>query len=158
MMRVIGAIAGIALLGAFNGPALAEGEGLSGFQTVEIKVAVPRGEGAPCRISRGLLRARIGEKLEAGGIPVGTSALTLRASVTTLSDAIQGRCISAVMLEAYTAQTTVLQATRNSIVANIPLWRATSIASSDAAGHSERVGSAVAIISEKFVADFRSNQ
>lgn len=158
-MRIVtGAIAGIAMIGALAGPAQADGEGLSGFQTVEIQVAVPRGEGTPCRISRGLLRARIGEKLQAGGIPIGTSALTLRASVTTLSDAIQGRCISSVMLEAYTAQTTVLQATRNSIVANIPLWRATSIASSDAPGHSERVGSAVAIISEKFVAAFRASQ
>ena len=155
---MIGAIAGIALFGVFAGPAHADGEGLSGFQTVEIQVAVPRGEGTPCKIDPGLLRARISEKLLAGGIPIGTSALTLRASATTLSDAIQGRCISSVLLEAYTAQTTALQATRNSIVANIPLWRATSIASSDAAGHSERVGSAIAIISEKFVAAFKANQ
>jgi len=158
MRTVIGAIAGIAFLGALAGPAQAAGEGLSGFQTVEIQVAVPRGEGTPCKIDPRLLRARIGEKMQAGGIPIGTSALTLRASVTTLSDAIQGRCISSVLLEAYTAQTTVLQATRNSIVANIPLWRATSIASSDAPGHSERVGSAVAIITEKFVAEFKANQ
>jgi len=158
-MRIVtGAIAGLAMIGAITGAAQADGEGLSGFQTVEILVAVPSSEGAPCRVDPGLLRARIGEKLQAGGIPVGTSALSLRASVTTLSDAIQGRCISSVLLEAYTAQTTVLQATRNSIVANIPLWRATSIAFSDAPGHSERVGSAVAIITEKFVAAFRANQ
>jgi hypothetical protein len=158
-MRILtGAIAGIAMIGALAGPAQADGEGLSGFQTVEIRVAVPSGEGTPCQVDPGLLRARIGEKLHAAGIPVGTSALTLRASVTTLSDTIQGRCISSVLLEAYTSQTTVLQATRNSIVANIPLWRATSIAFSDAQGHSERVGSAVAIICEKFVAAFRANQ
>jgi len=158
-MRIVtGAIAGITMISALAGPAQADGEGLSGFQTVEIQVSVPRGEGTPCKIDPGLLRARIGEKLQAGRVPIGTSALSLRASVTTLSDAIQGRCISSVMLEAYTAQTTVLQATRNTIVANIPLWRATSIASSDAQGHNERVGSAVAIIAEKFVAVYRANQ
>jgi hypothetical protein len=158
MRTVKGAIAGIAMMSAFAGPALADGDGLSGFHTVEIQVAVPSGEGTPCAIDPGLLRARIGERLQAAGIPIGTSALSLRASVTTLSDAIQGRCISAVLLEAYTAQTTVLQATRNTIVANIPLWRATSIASSDAPGHNERVASAAAIITEKFAAAFRANQ
>jgi hypothetical protein len=158
MKTLIGAIAGIALIGALSGPALAEGEGLSGFRTVEIQVEVPRAEGTPCRIDPALLQARIAGALQAAKIPIGTSALTLRASVTTLSDAIQGRCTSVLHLEAYTAQTTVLQATRNSIVANIPLWRGTSIANSDAAGHNERMGATAAIISDKFAAAFRANQ
>jgi len=158
MRKASRAIVGAAMIVGLSGPAGAAGEGLSGFQLVDIQVDVPRAQGTPCQINDGLLRQRIIEKLQTSGVGVGTSALTLRASVTTLSDAIQRRCISAVRLEAFTAQTTVIQATRNSITANIPLWSVTSIASSDARGHSERMGSAVAILSDKFVAVFKANR
>ena len=101
MKRLIGAVTGLVCLGGLAGPALGAGEGLSGFQTVELQVTVPTAEGSRCKIDAGVLRGRLAEKLGAAGIRVGGSALTLRAKVTTLSDAISGRCTSALELDAF---------------------------------------------------------
>jgi hypothetical protein len=145
-------------LGLGSSAAHAAGEGLSGFQSVDIKVAVPLAGGSPCQVDPGPLRAAIADRIAAAGIAIGSSALTLRARVTTLSDPIGGRCVSAVELEAYTAQNTVIQATRNSIVAEIPLWSQTSIAMSNAAGHTSRLAATVAGLADKFVASYRAHQ
>lgn len=154
---VLTAFLAVALSGASLGQASAAGEGLAGFRTVDIQIAVPRAPGSPCRIDAAAIRARLTEKLGAAGIAVGRSALTLRARVTTLADAIAGGCISAIELDAYTAQNTVIQATRNPIVANIPLWSATSVAASSAREHTQRVGIAFTVLGNHFVAAWKAN-
>ncbi|MHA1537490.1 MAG: hypothetical protein ACTSUD_08035 [Alphaproteobacteria bacterium] len=147
----------LALIGASASQAGAAGEGLAGFQSVDIKVAVPSAAGTPCAIDAGAIRARLAAVLGAGGVAVGRSAVTLRARVTTLSDAIAGGCISAIELDAFTAQNTVIQATRNPIVANIPLWSGTSVAASSASAHTERAGIAFGVLANRFVAAWKAN-
>ena len=156
-VTVVAALAAFALTGASMNHASAAGEGLAGFQSVDIQIAVPSAEGSPCRIDAAAIRARLAEKLGAAGIAVGRSAVTLRARVTTLSDAIAGGCISAIELDAYTAQNTVIQATRNPIVAKIPLWSETSVAASSASSHTQRVGIAFAVLGGHFVAAWKAN-
>ncbi len=156
-VSVLTALAAIALSAASLGQASAAGEGLAGFRTVDIQIAVPRAQGSPCRIDAVAIRARLTEKLGAAGIAVGRSALTLRARVTTLSDAIAGGCISAIELDAYTSQNTVIQATRNPIVAKIPLWSGTSVAASSAREHTQRVGIAFTVLGNRFVAAWKAN-
>lgn len=156
-VSVLTAILAMALTGASANQASAAGEGLAGFQSVDIQIAVPRAEGSPCRIDAGAIRARLTQSLGEAGIAVGRSALTLRARVTTLSDAIAGGCISAIELDAYTAQNTVIQATRNPIVANIPLWSATSVAASSAPEHTQRVGIAFTVLGNHFVGAWKAN-
>ena len=156
-VSVLTAFAAIALSAASLRQASAAGEGLAGFRTVDIQIAVPRAQGSPCRIDAVAIRARLTEKLGAAGIAVGRSALTLRARVTTLSDAIAGGCISAIELDAYTSQNTVIQATRNPIVAKIPLWSGTSVAASSAREHTQRVGIAFIVLGNRFVAAWKAN-
>lgn len=156
-VSVLTAFLAIALTGASANQANAAGEGLAGFQSVDIRIAVPSAEGSPCHIDAGAIRARLAGKLGAAGIAVGTSAVTLRARVTTLSDAIAGGCISAIELDAYTAQNTVIQATRNPIVANIPLWSGTSVAASSAREHTQRVGVAFTVLGDHFIAAWKAN-
>ena len=139
------------------GTATAAGEGLTGFRAVEVKVAVPLTADTPCRLDAKELGARIAERLSAAGIAMGTSALTLRARVSTLSNAITKRCVSAVELDAFTAQTTLIQATRNSITAQIPLWSSTGIAASDEAGHQSSANASVAAQTDKFIAVYKAN-
>lgn len=157
-MRAIrtAAIAAAAFLTA-TGTATAAGEGLTGFRAVEVKVAVPLTPGTPCRLDANELQSRIAERLSAAGIAMGTSALTLRARVSTLSNAITKRCVSAVELDAFTAQTTLIQATRNSIIAQIPLWSTIGIAASDEPGHQSSANASVAAQTDKFIAAFKAN-
>jgi hypothetical protein len=157
-VSILTAFAAIALTSLSTNQASAAGEGLAGFQSVDIQVAVPSAQGSPCRIDAGAIRARLTQKLGGAGIAVGRSAVTLRARVTTLSDAIAGGCISAIELDAYTAQNTVIQATRNPIVAKIPLWSGTSVAASSAREHTQRVGIAFTVLANRFVAAWNANR
>lgn len=56
-----------------------------------------------------------------------------------------------------TAQNTVIQATRNPIVAKIPLWSGTSVAASSAREHTQRVGIAFTVLGGHFVAAWKAN-
>lgn len=145
-------------LGLGASGAHAASEGLSGFQSVEIKVAVPLADGSPCQVDPAPVRNAIADRVAAAGITISSSALTLRARVTTLSDPIGGRCVSAIELDAFTSQNTVIQATRNSIVAEIPLWSQTSIVMSDAQGHTPRLAATAAGLADKFTAAYRAQQ
>jgi len=157
-VSVLTAFAAIALTSVSANQASAAGEGLAGFQSVDIQVAVPSAQGSPCRIDASAIRARLTQKLGEAGIAVGRSAVTLRARVTTLSDAIAGGCISAIELDAYTAQNTVIQATRNPIVAKIPLWSGTSVAASSAREHTQRVGIAFTVLANRFIGAWKANR
>ena len=157
-MRVVQAAA-IAAATVFltAGAAQAAGEGLSGFKAVEVRVTVPTSPPPYCRLDESILRTRIAERLGAANIPMGTSALTLRARVSTLSNPITKRCVSAIELDAYTSQNTLIQATRNAIIANIPLWSSTGIADSGALGHQSRANASVIALTDKFAAAWRAN-
>ncbi|MGE5146953.1 MAG: hypothetical protein ACM3N5_09400 [Candidatus Eiseniibacteriota bacterium] len=154
-------LASLAALGlALAAPAWAQGPsaGLSGIQSVEVRVEAPPADGTPCKLDEQSLRNAVIRGLGPNGPKVGTSALTLRLRVTTLFDAIAAKCYSALELTALTQQQVVIQANKAQMVVGIPLWDGTTLAVSPTAEHLDRASAQIAQVAGKFVADWRASQ
>ena len=155
------ALAGIATLGfALTASAWAQSasQGLTGFQSVEVRIEAPPAEGTPCRLDEQNLRNAVIKGLGPNGPQIGTSALTLRLRVTTLFDAIAAKCYSALELTALTQQQVIIQANSIQIVVGIPLWDQTTLAVSSTAEHLDRASAQIGQVAGKFVADWRAVQ
>ena len=155
------ALAGIATLGfALAAPAWAQSAsaGLTGFQSVEVRIEAPPGEGTPCRLDEQNLRNAVIKGLGPNGPQIGTSALTLRLRVTTLFDAIAAKCYSALELTALTQQQVIIQANSIQMVVGIPLWDQTTLAVSSTGEHLDRASAQIGQVAGKFVADWRAAQ